>query len=117
MDLEHALNAHSEWKEKFLVGISTNEKFDVGFISAYNSCLLGEWLYGEAVEKYLNLDSFTRLVQRHAAFHEEAGKVALLINQKEFDSARAQMDSHSPYTLASHAVFAAITVFKSEAKL
>ena len=45
-------------------------------------CELGTWLHGKAKSQIGHLASYVECVQKHAAFHVEAGKVAAIINAK-----------------------------------
>lgn len=114
MNLEESLNSHADWKEKFLSAIHSREQLDSESISSERCCKLGKWLFGEAIHLHGTQRSYQRLVQTHAAFHYEAGRVARLINEKQYTEAEAQMSPNTPLALSSHAVFAAITLFFKE---
>ena len=87
MDLNHAIEAHSLWKTKFRTAITKQESLDASTIGADNCCELGKWLYGEGRGLYGAKPQFTALLQKHKGFHAEAGKVAKLINAKQFSLA------------------------------
>ena len=63
--------------------ISKQETIDAATVSKDNCCELGKWLHGEAKSEFGNFASHSECVSRHAAFHVEAGKVAVAINQKK----------------------------------
>jgi len=117
MDLNSAVNAHVEWKTKLRSAISTQSQFDASAVSKDNVCPLGQWLHGEAKLKYSKLAAYTECVGAHAAFHREAGKIAGLINQKNYVAAEAALDSSTAYGRASSAAVVAISKLKKEAAL
>ncbi|WP_088278467.1 CZB domain-containing protein [Ideonella sp. A 288] len=117
MDLSQATQAHSEWKVKLRMAITKKESLDANTISADNCCNLGKWLHGEAKGKYASLRSYSECVQRHAAFHREAGAVARVINSGDFAKATQMLDGGTAYSAASSSVGAAILGLKKEAAL
>jgi Chemoreceptor zinc-binding domain len=114
VNLEECLNSHADWKEKFLGAIRSQEQLDSERISSDRCCILGKWLFDETIQVHEPQRSYQRLVQAHAAFHLDAGRVARLINEHQYEVAQAQMSPDSPLALSSHAVYAAITLFFSE---
>jgi len=117
MDLESAIGKHAEWKMKFRNAISKQETMDAATISKDNCCELGKWLHGEAKTKFSRLASHAECLQKHAAFHVEAGKVASTINAKKYTEAEAMLGSGTPYASASSSVGVAIMHLKKEAGL
>ncbi|MDC8773504.1 hypothetical protein [Roseateles albus] len=75
------------------------------------------WLHGEAKGKYGSMKSYAICVEKHAAFHVEAGKVAAAINAKNYAGAEAMLAGGTPYTAASSAVGGAILGLKKESNL
>jgi methyl-accepting chemotaxis protein len=53
-------------------------------------------------------------VQAHAAFHREAGRVAALVNAKQYKEATAALDAGSPYAKASMDTTIAISKLRKE---
>lgn len=117
MDLSQAMEKHGEWKTKFRVAISKKESMDAATISKDNCCELGKWLHGESRAKLGALASHAECVKKHAAFHVEAGKVAQMINAKNYDAAGRMLGLGTPYTDASSNVGVAILRLKKEAGL
>lgn len=117
MNLDEAIQAHAQWKIKFRSAISKKEQMDSVKISADSCCPLGMWLYGEAKTKYCHLNSYKDLLQKHATFHREAGKVASAINAKKYVEATAMLDPGTPYMSASSATGVAISTLKKEVGL
>jgi len=89
-------------------------KLDAVTIGADNCCELGKWLHGDAKRKFGRLAIYTDTVNKHAAFHKEAGKVATAINAGQFDEASNMLGMKTPYAIASSAVGVALMAFNSE---
>ena len=117
MDLNTAIGKHAEWKLKFRNAISGKETMDADTISKDNCYELGKWLHGEAKPIHGNRASYIECVTKHAAFHKEAGKVAIAINAKKYTEAEAMIDGGTTYADASAAVGLAIMRLKKEAAL
>jgi hypothetical protein len=115
MDLESASKAHAEWKVKLRLAISNKESLDAATISKDNCCALGKWLHGEAKGLFKGLPVYRDCVEKHAAFHREAGKVATAIGAGNFDGAAKMLDAGTPYAQATTAVGAAILGLKKAA--
>ncbi|BBL60508.1 methyl-accepting chemotaxis protein [Methylomonas koyamae] len=117
IDLDEALQAHSEWKIKLRRGISHREEMDAATIARDNCCKLGKWLHGPGKRQYQQLPSFRDCMQKHAVFHREAGRVAEIINSGQYDQAESMLDRGSAYAAASSAVGLAIAELKIQANL
>jgi methyl-accepting chemotaxis protein len=117
MDLDKALQAHAEWKLKLRTAIQKKDQLDAMSISSDNACPLGKWLHSEAKAAYSGLASYGACVDKHAAFHREAGKVATAINGAKYAEAEAMLASGTPYGNASNAVGMAVLGLRKEAKL
>ncbi|MGA2831438.1 MAG: CZB domain-containing protein [Terracidiphilus sp.] len=114
MDLNLAIQKHAEWKFKFRTAMSTREPMDVASISKDDCCEIGKWLHGEAKAKHGQLAAYAKCVSAHAAFHQEAGKIAALINSKKNDEAEQMLASGTPYHEASKRVGVAIIELKND---
>jgi len=98
MTADEAIKAHKEWKERFFVAMAKREKLDVARISADDCCKFGKWLHGDAQARFSQLASFRECVTLHAAFHQEAGRIAQEINEGQYLRASQDFVSHnSPY--------------------
>jgi hypothetical protein len=112
MDLDKAIQAHRDWKVKLRVAMARRMHLDVAAISADDCCLLGKWLHGEARARYGALSAYRDCLTKHAAFHREAGAVALVINASDHARADRMLDAGTPYAMASSAVGSAILAMK-----
>jgi methyl-accepting chemotaxis protein len=117
MDLNHAVDAHAQWKTKFRVAISGKQDMDAATISKDNCCELGKWLHGGGKSKCGTLPAHADCVKKHAAFHLEGGKIAAAINGKNCTLAENMLGSGTPYASASTAVGVAIGQLKKAAAL
>lgn len=115
MDLNHAVSAHEQWVFKFRDAISSGSTMDATTLSKDNCCELGKWLYGEGRTMYGNLTRFSDIVEKHAEFHKQAGKVAEAINAKKHKEAQDMIDyAGTPFSHATQEVKKAILNLKSE---
>ena len=114
MNLDSALQKHSEWKTKFRTAISQKESLDAETIAKDNCCELGKWLYGESESKFGKLESHKNCITKHKMFHIEAGKVAAVINLGKYTEAEAMLNSNTPYFNATNEVGIAIVRLKKE---
>jgi methyl-accepting chemotaxis protein len=87
---------------------------DAANISADNCCELGRWLHGDAKQRLGRFKSYTDCVGKHAAFHREAGKVAMAINAGKYAEAGAMLEGATPYAAASSAVGSALLAMRKE---
>jgi methyl-accepting chemotaxis protein len=117
IDLDAALQAHSEWKIKLRTGISQRQHMDALTIGRDDCCKLGKWLHGGGQKQLQHLSSFQDCLNKHAAFHREAGKVAEIINQGQYEKAESFLDSGSAFAAASSQVGVAIVTLKKQAHL
>lgn len=117
MDLDSAIGKHASWKVKLRSAIARQETLDAESIAKDNCCELGKWLHSDAKAKYASTESYSPCVAAHAAFHIEAGKVAVMINAKKFAEAEALLGAGTPYSKASTAVASAIMRLSKETGL
>jgi len=101
MTPDEAIQAHREWKTRFLVAMARQEQMNVAKIASDNCCEFGTWLHAAAKSKYGHLRSYEHCVEVHAAFHVEAGKVAEQVNQGHISEANQMLGYGTPYTKVS----------------
>ena len=82
-----------------------------------NGCELGAWLAGEAKAKYGRLRAYEMCFTQHAAFHKEAARVALAINEGRHAEALAMLEPGTPFYAISSDVCVAIMRLRNEAAL
>lgn len=115
MNLEDAARKHSEWKVNFFKAIATKSQVDATSICRDDRCELGKWLHGPGHGTHGLLPGFQECIDRHAAFHAEAGKVASAINAGKLDEATKLLNGGTPYAAASTAVVGAIQALRRQA--
>ncbi|TRW89571.1 CZB domain-containing protein [Candidatus Methylobacter oryzae] len=115
MNLDTAIQKHMEWKVKFRTAIAKQEQMDALTIGKDNCCELGKWLHGEGKTQCGTLPSYAMTLNKHAAFHIEAGKIATSINARKFDEAEAMLGGSSPFSTISGEVGLALMRLKKEA--
>jgi methyl-accepting chemotaxis protein len=113
MDLDRAIQAHDDWKSKLAHAIEYHETLDAGTISRDDCCDFGKWIHGEAKAPFGGYSSYATCVNKHAAFHAAAGKVAAAVNAKQFDEATAMLGGGTAFDKASVETRAAIASLKS----
>lgn len=117
MNAEKAINAHRKWKERFYIAMQKHEQLNVAEILADDSCEFGKWLHGEAKGQFGHLASYKTCVELHAAFHQEAGKIAQDINAGNFqDANRKIITLNAPYAQASGALSVGVIAMFKEAE-
>ncbi len=114
MDLEQAIQVHSEWKVKLRGAIVGKASLDAAAIFTDHQCVLGRWLHGEGKAKYGRLTAYAKCVHAHAAFHKAAGQVAQTINDKKFAAADKMLEVGTEFAKTSSAVGVAILGLKRE---
>jgi len=116
VNLDNAIRAHAEWRSKLRTAASRKETTDAETIARDDCCELGKWLHGAGQSKYGSKPSFVDLISSHREFHQEAGKVARLINQGAYDSAEQQLGSGTGFAAASSKVGSAVVQLQKELK-
>ncbi len=104
------VGSHIHWIDKLRNSIVNKETpFDIKTISKDNCCTLGKWLHNEHTRLHLgHLHRYHECVEKHAAFHIEAGKIAELANKGKYDAALWALNSDSSFSRASIILIAAI---------
>jgi methyl-accepting chemotaxis protein len=111
-DLDNSVEKHRDWKSTFRRAILEQRQLDVATIEKDNCCDLGKWLHGAGRSKFGGLTNFSECVEKHTAFHIEAGKVALAINAKRYDEASVMLARFSAYSQTSGELVSAIELLK-----
>lgn len=117
MNLEEAVQRHAEWKVKFRSAISKKEQMDAATIGKDNCCPVGQWLHGEGKTRWGSKPEFQKALDKHKAFHVQAGQVAGLINAGKYSEAEVSLGSGTSYARASSEVGVALIALKKAAGL
>lgn len=115
MNLDTAVQTHSQWKTRLRAAISKGEQLDIATLSRDDCCELGQWLHGEGRTRYGRMGAHADCVAKHVLFHGEVTKVAVAVNAKQFDRANTMLDAGTPYAKASSALGVAFLQLRKEA--
>jgi methyl-accepting chemotaxis protein len=117
MNLEEALAKDMEFRNKLLAAIEGKYEIDGKAVAKVDTCMLGNWLHGEAESKFPFVKSYPTCVEAHDAFHAELEKVVRQINLGEYEQARAMLANGAPCTKAFLTMVSAVRQFKKDAML
>jgi methyl-accepting chemotaxis protein len=105
INLNNAIKAHADWRNKLRKALIHKEQLDAETIGRDNCCELGKWLHGAGKSQYGGKPSFVKLVDAHRAFHEEAGRVAQEVNSGRYELANKMLENTAAgFTKASNTV-------------
>jgi len=84
LNIDDAILSHRRWVVKFRDSIQgvTNENFDIDLARDHATCDFGQWLYANA-KIVIAPALLEHIISLHKSFHEVAGKIAEMINNKE----------------------------------
>jgi len=114
IDLDSAIKAHADWRSKLRHAATQGEQVDADTICRDDQCALGKWLHGRGQSQYGGKPAFVELVSAHRGFHEEAGKVAQMINQGRREDAEKMLESDTSFARASQQVTRLVVQLKGE---
>lgn len=117
INLDNAIQAHANWRAKLRTAVTQKETLDADTVSRDDCCELGKWLHGAGSSQYGGKPSFVQLLESHRQFHQEAGKVARLINQGAYSEAEKQLENNTGFSNASQKVGAAVIQLAKELKV
>jgi len=104
INLNDAIRAHADWRNKLRVAITKQETLDAATVSRDDCCALGKWLHGGGRAQFGQRPVFVQLLDAHRTFHQEAGKVAQAVNQGRYEEAGRMLEVDTGYARASNAV-------------
>ena len=116
IDFDAAIRKHSEWKFRFQEAVFQGKQLDDAAIGRDNQCELGKWLHGDAKAAYGASPSYAKCRNAHAAFHTEAGKVAVAVNGGRRDAVKEMLGPASAFAEASKVVSVALIELKNTKK-
>ena len=117
INLDTAIQAHANWRAKLRTAVTQKERLDADTVGRDDCCELGQWLHGAGSSQYGGKPSFVNLLGAHRQFHEEAGKVARMINQGAYDHAEKQLANDTAFSRASQKVATAVIQLAKELKV
>jgi methyl-accepting chemotaxis protein len=111
-DFDKAIEAHRQWKVKLRTAIAKHETLDAETICRDDKCPLGQWIHGAGGARWGSRPLFSKLLAKHAEFHQSAGAVARKINGGEYTDAKKLIDSGSQFADISVEVTTLLTTAK-----
>ena len=111
-DFDKAIEAHRQWKVKLRKAIADREHLDADSLCRDDQCPLGRWIHGPGGAQWGQRPTFVRLLQKHAEFHQAAGKVARSINAGQMSEAERLVGSGSQFAQVSTEVSTLLTQAK-----
>lgn len=89
LNMREALDAHIGWTHRLEAKLKggNDELLAAGVVAADNRCILGEWIHGEAKQRFGDLPEFAELESVHAAFHAKVGEIVRAVDNGDKDSA------------------------------
>jgi len=114
--LDKALEAHAKWKARLRMAIAMGKcETPISQIRADDQCDFGKWLKGPAAQGPIARSShFAEVKRLHAAFHQEAARVATAAGEGRKDAAEKAMATNGTYASASAALTNALFAWKWE---
>lgn len=109
IDLSKAVDSHIQWKlrlQNYLDG-NSDEQLDPMVICRDDQCVLGQWIHGQGMAHFHELQPFHQLRADHAEFHYIAGNVVKHAQSDERSQAEALMTED--YARISHKVVRSLT--------
>jgi Chemoreceptor zinc-binding domain len=114
-EIDKAIGAHGMWKARLKIAIDSG-KLDTPLdtIRADNKCAFGEWLYGHSISPAAKAaPQYPRVRDLHAAFHQQAARVAEAASTGDKASALKLLALQGDYSKASAALTAAMREWKA----
>ncbi|MDR3371541.1 methyl-accepting chemotaxis protein [Rhodoferax sp.] len=111
IDVDGIIDGHRQWKVKLRQAIENGDKVDVATLSRDDCCGLGKWIYGDG-QRLSGRASFTALIDKHAQFHQVAGQVGQLINERRYEQAEDALAPNTPFTKATSEVVLVLSAAK-----
>ena len=116
MNFEEAIRAHTKWKARLRLYLTTlgSEGLDAELIAKEDECELGQWLHGPGAA-HAKLREYEELKLRHAAFHRAAADIVTTAATDK-DAALGLLDEEATFSVLSAQVVAAIRAFTTKLK-
>jgi hypothetical protein len=114
MDFDHAIAAHSSWKQKLSNYLREPDRsLDPSEVSSDSRCDLGKWLAGEG-KKFMRHPEYGAVVSEHARFHKAAPEIVRRANAGEHLVDETALGGKSDFASASTAVVRSLVALKSK---
>jgi hypothetical protein len=113
-----AVGAHGMWKATLRSAINTGKlDIPIATIKSDKECKFGKWLYGTSITaQQKNSAHYLNVLKLHAAFHEQAAKVAQLAISGNKAEADKMFEINGELARASSNLTQAMMEWRSEAE-
>ncbi len=115
MNIGQEITNHLEWMETIasLLGNKEFSEEELRSITQHDQCDLGRWLLSDASSEFKERPGFERLIERHDAFHELAGKLITAVRSGNDTEA---IDIETRFIETSQEVIDALHALQDDAK-
>ena len=111
--INKAIGAHGMWKVRLKDAISTGKSdANPNMVKADNNCEFGKWLYGSIAPELRNTPTYEIIVQYHAEFHKEAGRILQLALEGKKEDADNGMKASSAFASISSSLTSTMIEWK-----
>lgn len=110
-DSGNLLKSHSIWRTQLTIALAHHDILDAKMIYQKDACRVGKWLHNLKTHQQLcHLQSYLDCLKKHEVFHQEAGKIADLVNAQEYEAAMEELtESDSDFNRASDEIALAVS--------
>lgn len=116
MELSEALMQHMDWKVRLRAALASHQTLDVASAADHCSCTFGIWLNGEAKARFGHLDSYRDCIEKHAHFHQQAGRVVQCIGEGNDTEAKSMLGMAGSFSVASSALIESLKRLRQESE-
>ena len=104
-----AIATHGQWKIRLRQAVDTGKsEWTVDQVKVDDQCVLGQWIYGDAMKRFAGDPLVQQVRDLHRQFHAEAANVLELALAGRRAEAAAQLEMGSPYARLSAALVRAL---------
>jgi methyl-accepting chemotaxis protein len=98
-EIDKAISAHGMWKQKLRAAIDTGEcESTPEKVAMDNNCSFGKWLHERIDPDAKNSYFYIDVVDLHAKFHQEAGKILALALSGSKNEATELLGIHQKFS-------------------
>lgn len=110
-DSGNLLKSHSIWRTQLAIALAHHDTLDAKKIYQKDACRVGQWLHDlKTHEQFSHLQNYLYCLEKHEIFHQEAGKIADLVNAQEYDAALQELtESDSDFNRAADEIALAVS--------
>ncbi|MBZ5641592.1 MAG: CZB domain-containing protein [Acidobacteriia bacterium] len=115
MDFDHAIAAHSSWKQKLRSYLAKpDHSLKAADVERSDKCDLGKWIVEETT-RYGKMPEFQTLRSAHERFHKAAAGVIRHVDSGQNVTEEVALGGKSEFSSASSSVVSAIMAIKAKA--